>query len=241
MTTEVQAPSVPIYLAGEFVEAGTPLEVRNPATDEIVATTFQAGAERARARDRGGRRGLRGDEAAPELREARCAGPRRGLHRARRRRARHAAEPRVGEADPGRSRRSGARSPDVPDRGRGGAPHQRRVAAPRLGAREQGPARDRAPLPDRSGGGDQPVQLPAQPGRAQGRAGDRGRLQHRAQAAVQGPARACCGSPATCPRPTCRRARSASCRWIGPPAIGWSPTIGSSCSRSPARHRSAGR
>jgi len=45
MTTEVQAPSVPIYLAGEFVEAGTPLEVRNPATDEIVATTFQAGAK----------------------------------------------------------------------------------------------------------------------------------------------------------------------------------------------------
>ena len=44
MTTEVRAPSVPIYLAGEFVEAGTPLEVRNPATDELVATTFQAGA-----------------------------------------------------------------------------------------------------------------------------------------------------------------------------------------------------
>src|SRR5918992_5528110 len=43
MTTEVRAPSVPIYLAGEFVEAGTPLDVRNPATDELVATTFQAG------------------------------------------------------------------------------------------------------------------------------------------------------------------------------------------------------
>jgi glyceraldehyde-3-phosphate dehydrogenase (NADP+) len=44
MTTEVRAPSVPIYLAGEFVEAGTPLEVHNPATDELVAITFQAGA-----------------------------------------------------------------------------------------------------------------------------------------------------------------------------------------------------
>jgi glyceraldehyde-3-phosphate dehydrogenase (NADP+) len=43
MTTEVRAPNVPIYLAGEFVEAGTPLEVRNPATGELVATTFQAG------------------------------------------------------------------------------------------------------------------------------------------------------------------------------------------------------
>jgi len=44
MTTEVRAPSVPIYLAGEFVEAGTPLEVRNPADGSLVATTFQAGA-----------------------------------------------------------------------------------------------------------------------------------------------------------------------------------------------------
>jgi acyl-CoA reductase-like NAD-dependent aldehyde dehydrogenase len=43
MTTEVGAPTVPIYLAGEFVEAGSRLEVRNPANDELVATTFQAG------------------------------------------------------------------------------------------------------------------------------------------------------------------------------------------------------
>ncbi|HEX6141038.1 MAG TPA: aldehyde dehydrogenase family protein [Candidatus Limnocylindria bacterium] len=43
MTTEVRAPTVPIFLAGEFVEAGTPLEVTNPANGETVATTFQAG------------------------------------------------------------------------------------------------------------------------------------------------------------------------------------------------------
>ena len=43
MTTEIRAKTVPIYLAGEFVEAGAPLEVRDPATDEVVATTFQAG------------------------------------------------------------------------------------------------------------------------------------------------------------------------------------------------------
>ena len=41
--TTVAAESVPIYLAGEFVRAGTPLEVRNPANDELVATTWQAG------------------------------------------------------------------------------------------------------------------------------------------------------------------------------------------------------
>jgi len=45
MTTEARAPSVPIFLAGEFVEAGTPLEVRDPATGELVATTFQAGGD----------------------------------------------------------------------------------------------------------------------------------------------------------------------------------------------------
>jgi glyceraldehyde-3-phosphate dehydrogenase (NADP+) len=43
MTTELAAPTVSIYLAGEFVEAGSPLEVRNPADGSIVATTFQAG------------------------------------------------------------------------------------------------------------------------------------------------------------------------------------------------------
>ena len=92
MTTEVRAPSVPIYLAGEFVEAGTPLEVRNPATGELVATTFQAGADELERATAAAVDGLRGDAAAGELRAARRPGPRRGLHRARRRRARHAAD-----------------------------------------------------------------------------------------------------------------------------------------------------
>ncbi|MGZ8562006.1 MAG: aldehyde dehydrogenase family protein [Candidatus Limnocylindria bacterium] len=43
MTTQVSSETVPIYLAGEFVRAGTPLEVRDPATGELVATTWQAG------------------------------------------------------------------------------------------------------------------------------------------------------------------------------------------------------
>jgi acyl-CoA reductase-like NAD-dependent aldehyde dehydrogenase len=41
--TTVGADTVPIYLAGEFVRAGTPLEIRDPATGELVATTWQAG------------------------------------------------------------------------------------------------------------------------------------------------------------------------------------------------------
>ena len=35
--------TVPVYLAGEFVARGSPLEVRNPATGELIATTFQGG------------------------------------------------------------------------------------------------------------------------------------------------------------------------------------------------------
>ena len=43
MTTQVTSETVPIFLAGEFVRAGTPLEVHDPATGELVATTWQAG------------------------------------------------------------------------------------------------------------------------------------------------------------------------------------------------------
>ncbi len=41
--TTAAAGTVPLYLAGEFVERGSPLEVRNPTTGELVATTWQAG------------------------------------------------------------------------------------------------------------------------------------------------------------------------------------------------------
>lgn len=36
---------VPLYLAGEWVEAGTPLEVRSPYSGEVVGTTYQADPE----------------------------------------------------------------------------------------------------------------------------------------------------------------------------------------------------
>ena len=43
LVTTMATDTVPIYLAGEFVRAGTPLEVRDPATGALVATTWQAG------------------------------------------------------------------------------------------------------------------------------------------------------------------------------------------------------
>ncbi len=44
-TVATAPPSVPVFLAGRFVESGTPLLVTNPATGEPVATTWQAGPE----------------------------------------------------------------------------------------------------------------------------------------------------------------------------------------------------
>ena len=79
-------------------------------------------------------------------------------------------------------------------------------------AGRQGQGRDHAALPDRPDRGHQPVQLPAQPGRPQARAGDRERQPDRAQAAVQGPAD---DARRRRDRRGCRRAgraRSRSCR-----------------------------
>ena len=45
MATQVSSETVPIFLAGDFVRSGSPLEVRDPATGELVATTWQAGPE----------------------------------------------------------------------------------------------------------------------------------------------------------------------------------------------------
>ncbi len=45
MATQVSSETVPIFLAGDFVRTGSPLEVRDPATGELVATTWQAGPE----------------------------------------------------------------------------------------------------------------------------------------------------------------------------------------------------
>ena len=76
----------------------------------------------------------------------------------------------------------------------------------------QGPGRDHPALPDRADRGHQPVQLPAQPRRAQGRAGDRLGQPDRAQAAVQGPARDARGRGDHRGGRASRTARSASCR-----------------------------
>ena len=220
MTTEVRAPTVPIYLAGEFVEAGTPLEVRNPATDELVATTFQAGAaelERATVaavegirRHRGGWRATSAATRSPTSRE---------------RISEHGDElaelltPRVRQADPGRA---GARSPVA--RSRSGPRPRRRSASTGSGCRSTG----RPPTAGRSGivrrypigpvAGISPFNFPLNLAAHKVAPAMRRRLQHRPQAAVQGSAGHAAHRRAHRPRPTCRRAPSASCPWTGRPA-----------------------
>ena len=141
---------------------------------------------------RGGRpgrgQGVRGDPQAACLRARRdpAQHQRRDQGTARGDRPPHLA--RVGQAHQGRAGRGRPRHAHLPPRRGGGRADDRRADPARPDAQLQGPHRHHAALPDRPDRGDQPVQLPAQPGRAQARAGHRGGQHDRAQAAVEGPA-----------------------------------------------------
>ena len=233
MTTEVRAPSVP-----DLPRRRVRREPARRSRCGILPTARWSRPRSRRARQELERATVAAVEAfertkrLAELRATRRARPRRGMHRARRRGAGDCCS----AASPAsRSRTRAARSARGALTFRTAAEeataHQRRVDAARLGRREPGAPRDRAPLPDRPRRGHQPVQLPAQPGRPQGGAGHRGRVQHRAQAPVDRPAQHAPHRRATSTRPTCRRAPSASCRWIGRPATASSPTTGSGCSQ----------
>ena len=122
---------------------------------------------------RGGRRGVRGHAHAARLRarpdpardQRRDQGAPRGARPADRARGRQADPRRAGRGRPGH--------PDLPARRRGGGADDRRAHPARPAAVVEGPGRHHAALPDRPDRRDQPVQLPAQPGRAQARAGHR--------------------------------------------------------------------
>ena len=80
MTTEVSSTTVPIYLAGEFVTTGTPLEIRNPASGELVATTFQAGPAELDRATQAAVEAFGADPRPGELRAARHPHARGGSH-----------------------------------------------------------------------------------------------------------------------------------------------------------------
>ena len=129
----------------------------------------------------------------------------------------------------------------VPLGRRGGPPLLRRVAAARHRPRRDRPDRPGPAGAARAGAGHRAVQLPAQPGRAQGRPG--ASRSARRSSSSRRRRRRCprCCSARSWPRPTCRPACSRSCRCptTAPPT--WSPTRGCRWSRSPAPARSARR
>ena len=237
MSTEVAAPTVPIYLAGEFVEAGSAAGGARPGHRRPRRHDLAGGSRRARTRHHGRGRG-------PSPRTRRLASYERRDALA------HVATCIDRDADELAellTRESGKPINDARGEVARGALTFRTAAEEALringewlpldwAPANRGRQRDRAPLPDRSGGRHQPVQLPAQPGRAQGGAG------------ASPPAAASCSSR----RP---RTRWSCCAWRGylaetdlPARRGEHPahgsahrrrhglaTIGSSCSASPAR------
>ena len=91
---------------------------------------------------------------------------------------------RVGQADQDGTGRSGAGGRHLPVLGRRGSHPDRRDDPARSELGGHGQVRVRAAGADRCGRCDQPVQLPAQPGEPQGRAGHRRRVSGRVEAGV---------------------------------------------------------
>ena len=185
MTTEVRAPSVPIYLAGELVEAG---RRSRSVTRPTVSwwPTWQAGPD--------------------ELEQATAAAvaafdqTRRLASYERRDALQHVADAIARDADELAellTRESGKPIRDARGEVARGSLTFRTAAEEALRINGEwlpldwtaaNRGRAGARYPHRPSGGDQPVQLPAQPRRAQGGPGHRRGLFHRPQAAEQGPA-----------------------------------------------------
>ena len=113
----------------------------------------------------------------------------------------------------------------------------RRRRADATGHRGGARLADRAapPVPDRPGARDHAVQLPAEPGGAQGRARARGRRADRRQARLVHADRLAAARRSSSPRRTCRRACTRCCRSARRSPTAWRATTGSGRSRSRAR------
>ena len=167
----------PIFLAGRWVESPDVLEVANPA--EPASRPARRTTPPRRSTRRPSRRRSRAFEVTrtparlrarpdPARDQRRDQGPPRG--------ARPAHRPRGRQADPRRAGRGRPGVAHVPAGCRGGRADDRRAHPARPACRRR---KDRVGITRRFPigpiAGDQPVQLPAQPRRAQARAGDRQR------------------------------------------------------------------
>ena len=187
-----------LLLAGEWIETGEWIEVRSP---------YSGRARRARAEGRRGRgaasRRCRGAGDARATAGAQAGGDPRPRRRLPRPSARGGRADDLGggrQAAEGGARRGFPRNVDLHDERRPGADARRRDGADGRLASGRRQARVHAAAADRRRRCDQPVQLPAQPGGAQARAGACRGLRGRPEACL---ADAALGAPA-------RRARDGS-------------------------------
>ena len=199
-----------LLIDGERVETGEWTEVRSPFSGEVVGRIAQGRRRRdaARARRRGGGAPL------PAARTRARPHPRR--HGAAPRGAagggRAADLRRGGQAAEDGARRGPARGVDLHLRGRRGTQARRRDRADGRLAGRRRQARAHAAPADRDRRRDLALQLPAQPRRAQDRAGARRRLPGRAEAGVLDAALGALPRRHSRRRPACRPAGSTSSR-----------------------------
>ena len=209
MTIATGAKPHPIFLAGRWVESPDPLVVENPADpDEPAGTHVHTPRRRStRRRSRPPSRRSRSPATCRPTSAARSCANISERDQGAARGARPAARAGGGQADPRRADRGRSGRPHLPSRRRGGRADVRRGHPARPHGVVARPGRHHPALPDRPDRRHQPVQLPAEPGRAQDLAGDRHGQPDRAQAAVQGPADRCSPSPRSSRRPARRPAR----------------------------------
>ncbi len=189
MTVAAGTKPHPIFLAGRWVESPDILQIANPADPTTPAgSTYNATEAQYDEAVDAAVAAFEVTRKLPAYERSRILHEISAGIRARREELGRLIALEAGQADPRRAGRGRPGGADLPARRRGGRADDRRADPARPAALVEGPDRHHAALPDRPDRGDQPVQLPAQPGRPQGRPGDRQRQPDRAQAAVQGPA-----------------------------------------------------
>ena len=214
MTTTAGTKPHPIFLAGRWVESPDPLVVANPADpDDAGRRDVQRDRGPVRGGGRGGRRRLRGDprRCRPTSAGAILRKISAGI------KARREELGRLIALEAGKPIRDALVEVDRATLTfRLGAEEAERMTGEMIPLDLMPASKGRVGITRRFPigpiAGDQPVQLPAQPGRPQGRPGDRVGQPDRAQAAVQGPADDAHGGRDHRGGRRARPARSASCR-----------------------------
>ena len=197
-------------VAGSRIERRLPSRCAARTTDARRASSTARARPRSRRRSRGRRRVRRRRGGCRRGGARRCSARIAAGIAARRDELRRTIALEAGK--PIKTARSRSTAPlHVQDRGRGGEADLRRDRPARLAAGQRGPARACPPRPARPDRRDHAVQLPAQPRRAQGRAGARRGQSDRAPAGIADAGQRAASSAGSCSRRAGPRTGSRSC------------------------------